>query len=364
MPHSIADIAAALGAVAVGDTSLTVEAATSPATAGPGDLAVALGGAHVVALCEGAARAAILPDGTDWAALGLDAAILLPVGRETLHRITAHMDRGQGHPPGIHAGAVIDPTARIGAGVSIGPFAVIGPGARIGAGTIIADGVHVGPEACIGADTVLHPHVRIGARVRIGDRFIAQPGATVGFDGFSFTTLRPSQAEQARTVLASPDTPPDGQPWLRVHSLASVEIGADVELGANTCVDSGTLAPTRIGSGTKIDNLCHIAHNVTVGDDCLFAAMVGIAGSCRIGNNVVLGGKVGVSDHVSVGDHVVAGGGSVILSTVPAGRVMLGYPATRIETQVESYKAMRRLPRLIRRIERLQKSVFKSEQKD
>mgnify|MGYP001952773437 CR=1 FL=1 len=133
------------------------------------------------------------------------------------------------------------------------------------------------------------------------------------------------------------------------------------QLGANTCVDAGTIRPTQVGNGTKIDNLCMVGHNVVIGDHCFFASMVGIAGSTRIGNHVVLGGQVGVSDNITIGDNVVAGGGTGIISKVPAGRVVMGYPAVKMETHLEMYKALRRLPRLMEQVAALQKAVSKAD---
>ena len=132
-----------------------------------------------------------------------------------------------------------------------------------------------------------------------------------------------------------------------------------VEIGANTCIDYGTVRDTRIGNGCKIDNLVHIAHNVVVGNDCLFAAQVGIAGSTVIGNNVVFGGQVGVTDNTTVGDNVIGGGATKILSKVPNGQVLLGYPAVKMDTHLEMYKALRRLPRLAKQFAELQKTVSK-----
>ncbi len=154
------------------------------------------------------------------------------------------------------------------------------------------------------------------------------------------------------------DAPPQG--WTRIHSLGGVEIASDVEIGACATVDAGTIRPTRIGRGTKIDNLVHVGHNVTVGCDTLLCGQVGIAGSARIGDRVVLGGQCGVSDNIFVGDDVVAGGASKIYSNVPAGRVVLGSPATRMETHLEAMKNLRRLPRLFRAVAELQKAVPKS----
>ena len=153
----------------------------------------------------------------------------------------------------------------------------------------------------------------------------------------------------------------DPQNWARIHSLGSVQIGDDVELGANCCIDRGTVRDTKIGNGVKIDNLAQIGHNVTIGNDCLICAQVGIAGSTRIGNNVVLGGQTGVSDNLFIGDRVITGGATKVLSNIPEGRVMLGYPAVKMETHLEIYKSLRRLPRMLRDVAALQKAIFKGD---
>jgi UDP-3-O-[3-hydroxymyristoyl] glucosamine N-acyltransferase (EC 2.3.1.-) len=129
-----------------------------------------------------------------------------------------------------------------------------------------------------------------------------------------------------------------------------VVIGDDVEIGAGSTVDAGTIRATRVGQGTKVDNLVQIGHNVIVGAHCLLCAQAGVAGSTVIGDRVVVGGKAGIADNLKIGDDVVLGGGSVVLSHVPAGRVMMGYPATKMQLHIESYKALRRLPRLLRDI--------------
>ena len=191
----------------------------------------------------------------------------------------------------------------------------------------------------------------------------AQPGARVGSDGFSFVTPEKSNVETARESLGA-NVETSEQSWSRIHSLGAVTIRDDVEVGANSCVDSGTIRPTEIGNGTKLDNQVHVGHNVVIGRDCLLCGQVGIAGSVDIGNNVVLGGKVGVSDNVFIGDNVVAGGGSSILSNVPAGRAVLGYPAVKMDSHIESYKALRRLPRLMRDVAALKKAISKSDTSD
>lgn len=357
MSYTVQQIADALGAEAAGDTSLTILRAAEPAMAGPDDLALAMSPKYAEDL--GQARAAMLWDGADWRAMGLRAAIFVPRPRRAMAGLTAMMDPGQGFAPGIHPSAVIDPAAELGEGVSVGPLAVVSAGARIGAGSVIGPHCFVGVNAVLGRDGFLREMVSIGARVRIGDRFIAQPGARIGSDGFSFVTPEVSAVENARKTMGDTgDARP--QAWVRIHSLGGVEIGDDVEVGANTCIDNGTIRATQIGDGCKFDNLVHVGHNVRIGRDCLFAGQTGISGSVDIGNHVVLGGQCGVADNIFIGDGVVAAGGTKILSNVPAGRVMMGYPAVRMDQHTEIYKAQRRLPRLTRDLDALKKAVFKT----
>ena len=344
MSHTIAEVARALGAEAAGDVSLRIVGAAEPAAAGPEDLALAMDPKYAPGLAQGRARAAVVWPGADWQGLGLAAAIFAPRGRLAMAGLTQLLDPGPGIAPGIHPMTVIDPTAQIGPGAAIGPFVTVGAGAVIGANARIASHVSIAEGARIGDDALIHAGARIGPRVRIGDRLICLPGAVIGADGLSFVTPETSGVEEVRATLGQREHFREQQ-WVRIHSLGSVEIGDDVEVGANSCIDRGTVRNTRVGSGTKIDNLVHLAHNVVVGRDCLFAALVGIAGSTTVGDRVILGGQVGVSDNIFIGDDVVAGGASVILTNVPAGRAILGYPAVKMETAIEQQKALRRLAR-------------------
>ncbi len=363
MAHQVGEIAAALGAEAVGDTALVVRRAAEPGDAGPDDLALAMSPKYAEALGLGQARAAMLWAEADWQALGVAAAILVTRPRLAMAGLTRLLDPGPSIPPGIHPTAIIDPSARIGPGAAIGPFALIGPGAEIGAGARIASHVSIAAGTRIGEGALLHAGVRVGAGVRIGHRFIAQPGAVVGSDGFSFVTPEKSGVEEIRQTLGKRDEIRQ-QSWTRIHSLGGVEIGHDVEIGANACIDAGTIRATRIGRGTKLDNLVHVGHNVEVGEDCLLCGQVGIAGSSRIGNRVVMGGQCGVNDNIFIGDDVIAGGATKIFTNVPAGRVILGYPAVKMETHVEMQKALRRLPRLAATVAAMQKAVPKDDASD
>ncbi len=361
MAHSIRDIATALGAEAAGDLTLTVTHASEPQAAGTDALALAMSPKYAEALPKGRAQAALVWPGADWQALGLKAAIFAPRGRLAMAGLSAIFDPGPEIAPGIHPMTVVDPSAQIGDGAAIGPFVTIGRGAVIGPRARIAAHASIAEGARIGADALILHGARIMARVVIGDRFICHPGAVIGADGFSFVTPEKSGVEEIRETLGE-RSEIRAQSWTRIHSLGSVSIGDDVEIGANSCIDRGTIRDTSIGSGTKLDNLVHIGHNVQVGRDCLLCGQVGIAGSSRIGDRVVLAGQCGVNDNIFVGDDVIAGGGTKIFTNAPAGRVLLGYPAIKMETHVELQKAQRRLPRLAARVAELEKTVMQRSQ--
>jgi UDP-3-O-[3-hydroxymyristoyl] glucosamine N-acyltransferase len=347
---SIAELARALGAEASGDGTLTVAGAAEPARAAPDEIALAMQPAFAEDLARGRAQAAILWPGADWRALGLRAAIVAPRPRYVLAGVTRVFDRPPEIAPGVHPTAVIDPSAEIGAGAAIGPFVVIGARATIGPGARIQSHVFIAEDAAIGRDALILSGVRIGARVRIGDRFIAQPGAVIGGDGFSFVTPTPGLVEEARATGAV--TAEEQDAYVRINSLGSVAIGDDVEVGANSCIDRGTIADTTIGDGTTIDNQVQIGHNVKIGKTCLVCGQTGIGGSTVIGDRVVLAGRAAIADHIRIGSNVVITGNTGVASHVGDNRVMAGYPAVRLDQHVEMYKALRRLPRVLARIEK------------
>lgn len=356
MPHTIRDIALALGAEAAGDLDLTVTYAAEPQAAGPDDLALAMDPRYGDGIIRGQARAAMVWPGADWQAMGLKAVIFAPRGRLAMAGLTRLMDPGPDLAPGVHPMAIVHPSAEIGPGAAIGPFVTIGAGVVLGPNARIVSHASIAEGARVGADCLILQGARIGARVTIGDRFICQPGAVIGADGFSFVTPERSGVEEIRETLGSRADIKE-QNWTRIHSLGAVSIGDDVEIGANVCIDRGTIRDTSVGSGTKLDNLVHIGHNVQIGRDCLLCGQVGIAGSARIGDRVVLGGQCGVNDNIFVGNDVIAGGATKIFTNAPAGRVLLGYPAVKMETHVEMQKALRRLPRLASRVAALEKGV-------
>lgn len=347
MRYTLTQIADAIGAVVVGDANLVVTGLSEPQSAKADDLALATNSKYAQSLSQGAAKAALLWDGADWQALGLLGAIIPNRPRFAMAGLSKLADQGQGFGGGIHPMAIVDPSAKLGANVSVGPFSIVMQGAEIGDNTVIGPQCFVGMDARIGRDGFLREGGKIGSRVVIGDRFIGQPNIVIGGDGFSFVTEDVSNVENVRATLGDQGDA-KSQSWTRIHSLGAVSIGDDVEIGAGCAIDKGTIRSTRIGDRTKLDNLVHIGHNVVIGNDCLICGQVGIAGSSTVGNNVVLAGQTGVNDNIFIGDNVIAGGASKIFTNVPSGRAILGSPAMKMETHVESYKAIRRLPRLFR----------------
>lgn len=212
---------------------------------------------------------------------------------------------------GVHALASVDPTATLGPGVSIGPFAVVSAGATIGARTILHPHVVIGPNARVGDDCVCHAHVSVRDRVVIGHRVILQDGSVIGSDGFGFAT-RADGSHQG------------------IPQIGIVVIEDDVEIGANTTVDRPAIGETRIGAGTKIDNQVQIAHGVKIGKNVLIAGMSGVAGSSVLEDDVVLAGQVGVANHIRVGRGAKVASKSAVLSDLEGGRTYAGVPAIPI----------------------------------
>ncbi len=356
MIYTVQQIADALGVPAFGASDILIETLAEPAMAGPRDLALASNPKYADQLTNGQARAALLWADANWEALGLEAAICVERPRHALSSVSAMYDAEWRQGAGIHPSAVVDPSAHIAEDVAIGALCVIAENVKIGRGSRIGAHVSIGRGSEIGEYALIRDGVRIAHNVTAGARLVVQPGAIIGGDGFSFVTPEVSAAETVRSTLGE-DTQTTQQEWARIHSLGGVEIGDNVEIGAGTSVDRGTIRATRIGAGSKIDSLVQVGHNVQIGRDCLLCAQVGVGGSTVVGDSVILGGKSGLADNITVGDRVVTGGATIVMANVPAGRAMLGYPATQMQSQIESYKALRRLPRLARDVTALKKAV-------
>jgi len=236
-------------------------------------------------------------------------------------------------PPYIDPRAGIHPGARIGPDATLEPFAVVGEGSILGARCRLYSGAVVGRNCRLGDDVVLHPHAVLYDGTILGNRVIVHANAVLGADGFGYRF--------------------QGGRHVKMPQFGTVEVGDDVEIGAGTTIDRGTFQATRIGAGTKIDNLVQIGHNCQIGKHNLFVSQVGIAGSCSTGDHVVLAGQVGVADHVHIEDQVVVGARSGVVRDVPAGEHMLGAPAKPEGEEKRILLSLARLPELCRDVRRM-----------
>ena len=225
---------------------------------------------------------------------------------------------------GVTAGAHVHPSARLENGVTVDPGAVIGAGAEIGSGTVIGAGATIGAKVRIGRDCAIGPNATI-IHALIGDRVIIHPGSAIGQDGFGF--VRGPRGAQ------------------KVPQVGRVIIQDDVEIGANCTIDRGAIRDTVIGEGTKIDNMVHIAHNVSIGRHCLLAGQVGISGSTTVEDGVIMGGQAGVADHLTVGAGAMLGAKAGVMSDVPPGARWAGYPARSGKQWLREVATLERIAR-------------------
>jgi UDP-3-O-[3-hydroxymyristoyl] glucosamine N-acyltransferase len=236
----------------------------------------------------------------------------------------------------IHPTAIVAPLARIGANVGIGPYAVIGEDVHVGDGTQIGAHCVIGAGSWIGQNCRIHPRVTFYAGARVGERVEIHAGAVLGADGFGFAF--------------------DGEKYWKFPQAGLVEIADDVEIGANTTIDRGSLDDTRIAEGVKLDNLVHVGHNVQIGAHTVIAAQTGISGSSKLGHHVVVGGQVGIADHCTLEDGSIAGAQAGIPTgkIIRKGQTVWGTPARPLEQFKESYFWFARLPELAERIKKIE----------
>lgn len=243
--------------------------------------------------------------------------------------------------PGVDPTAIVHPEARIATDASVGPLAIIGPGAVVGKGASIGAACVVDPGVEIGEGARIFPRVTLHAGTRLGARCVVQSGSVLGSDGFGYAT-------DERGVHH------------KVPQRGGLLIGDDVEIGANVTIDRGSAADTVIGRGTKIDNLVHIAHNVSIGQNAFIVAQVGVAGSTTIGDHAVIAGQAGIVGHVKIGDRARLGAQAGVIGDVPADAEYSGYPARSHREQMRAYALFARLPEMFERLKALE-SRLKSE---
>jgi UDP-3-O-[3-hydroxymyristoyl] glucosamine N-acyltransferase len=296
MSRTVSELAALVGGEVVGDGGIVITAASSVRDVAAGEITFADGDKHLPAVIAGPAAAVVVGHDCD-------------ASPKTMIRVTdpftafiaivrALQDRGESRASGIDPRAAIDPTAEIGPDASIGPFVVVGPGAVIGARCRLDAGAFVGARVTIGDEVRLYPHAVVHDDCSLGARVTLHAGAVIGADGFGYRFK-------------------DGR-HEKVPQMGRVEVGDDVEIGANSTIDRATFGVTRVGAGTKIDNLVQIGHNCHLGRHNIIVSQVGMAGSSSTGDYVVLAGQVGVVDHVHIGDGVTVAGQSAVVRDLPA----------------------------------------------
>lgn len=241
--------------------------------------------------------------------------------------------------PGVSPLAFVHPEAFVDEGAFIGPFCVIEQGVKVFEGSRLISHVFVGKDGVIGKGCLIHPHVSLLEGTVLGDRVILQPGCVVGSDGFGFAF------------------DPNTKAYEKIPQVGHVEIGSDVELGACVTVDRAFLGATRIGEGTKVDNLVQIGHNVEIGKSCILVSQVGISGSTTIGDRVVLAGQVGVVGHIRIEDGVIVGAGSGVHRDLKANRTYWGFPATEHQRALARHGALERLPEMRKQFFELKKRL-------
>lgn len=338
---TVSELASHLGGTVEGDATLVIRSIASLQDAGPDSLSWVGSPEFEKEAAETGACAVLAPDGCT-----------LPAGKTVIRVSDPDVALCRAldcfAPPvdrvaeGVHPSATVAEDAMV-AGAAIGPGVYIGRGARIGPGTQLHPNVHVGQHTTIGRDCVLWPSVVVRERVCIQDRVIIHPNATIGADGFRYLQR--------------------GGKHLKVPQIGTVVIESDVEIGAGSCVDRARTGVTRIGRGTKLDNLVQIGHNVDVGEDCIIVAQCAMAGSVTLEDQVMVSGQSGVSDHVRIGRGARVAVKSLVMANVADGLIVRGIPAVEHHKFLREQASLRKISKWQERIRALSRRVEQLERK-
>jgi UDP-3-O-[3-hydroxymyristoyl] glucosamine N-acyltransferase len=336
MKRTAKELAEAIGARLEGDGAFEIAGVAAPERAGTRDLIYVEAAKHAQRAAASSAACVIAAEG-------------LPLPGKTILRSTqpkvafaraAELLLGRSPiASGIHPTAIVAPLARVAPGAGIGPYAVIGEDAHVGDGTQIGAHAVIGAGCWIGENCRIHPRVTLYAGVRLGSRVEIHSGAVIGADGFGYAFG-------------------EGRHW-KFPQVGIVEIGDDVEIGANTTIDRGSLADTRIAEGVKLDNLVQVGHNCQIGAHSVIAAQVGLSGSCEFGKHVVVGGQAGFGERCKLEDGSIIGGQSGVLGgkTIRSGETVWGTPARSLEKFKELFAWYGRLPELAARIKGIEEKL-------
>jgi len=332
--YSLSELAAEVDGTVEGDGSVMISGVNTIEDAGPGELSFVANKKYAQFIAETRAVALVLDLQT--------ACDRLPVIRHANPYLAFARIIDLVYPverqvaPGVDPSAAVSTEASVSTTAGIGPQCSILAEASIGENSQLVAGVFVGQNTKIGKNCLIHPGVQILSNSVIGDNVILQAGVVIGSDGFGYADR------------------PEG-PRKKIQQIGWVEIESDVEIGANTTVDRGALGPTRIGAGTKIDNLCQIAHNVQIGKHCLIISQVGISGSTKLGDGVILAGQAGIIGHLNIGDKAIVAAQSGVAKDIPPGTMVLGSPARDMMTSKKIEASLPRLPDLLKRVKALEK---------
>ena len=328
-----ADIAAAAGGEVRGDPAVRVSTVAPLHRAGADDLTF-LAAARYAPLLAGRSPGVLLVTPELAATPGTPRCIVVvDKPMEALLGILPRLYHPRGHAIGIHPTASLGRGVHLGRDVAVGPFAVLGDGASLGDGTIIDAHVVVGPGVAIGAACHLYPGVTLYSGSTLGSRVIAHAGVRIGGDGYGYVFAKGAHQ--------------------KIPHVGRCLIADDVEIGANSTIDRGSIDDTVIGAGTKIDNLVQIGHNCTVGRLCLIMSQVGLGGSTKVGDGVVIAGQAGLKGHQEIGDRAQVAAQSGVFGDVPAGETWSGYPARPHRESLRASAALFKLAGMIKRLERL-----------
>jgi len=334
MPYTAAQIAEQLRGEVIGDASVQITGFAQAANARAGDLTFAEKASYFAAAENSAATAILVSE-----PFTSPTKVLIRVknARVAVARLLPLFFPPDQEPAGIHPSAVIAASAQIDPTAHIGAHCVVKAGVKIGARSVLMGGNHLGKGAQLGEDVCLFPNVVIYPRTQIGNRVAIHAGTVIGSDGYGY-------------VL-------DEGRHRKMLQIGNVVIHDDVEIGANSAIDRGALGSTVIGQGTKIDNLVHVAHNVTIGKHCLVMGQVGFAGSTTLGDYCVIASQSGIAGHLKLGHQAMVGAKSGVMRDIPDKGVVLGYPAFPDKEAKRQMIAMSQLPELIKRMRALEKQV-------
>jgi UDP-3-O-[3-hydroxymyristoyl] glucosamine N-acyltransferase len=328
-----AEVAAAVGGTLTGSRDAIVEGIAPLDRASERELSF-LATAKYAPLFEQSLAGVVLVTAELASAPGKCAArIVVPNPYDALLSLIPRFYRPPVRDGGVHPTAIVSPSARIGKGVTIEPYAVICPGATIGDRAWIGSHSVIGDGVTIGADTRIHPQVTLYHGTCLGERVTVHSGARIGSDGFGYVFR--------------------GGAHEKIPHAGRCLIGNDVEIGANSAIDRGSIDDTVVGDGTKIDNLVHVGHNVRIGRLCLLMAQVGVAGSSRVEDGAILAGQVGIAGHLTVGAGARLAAQAGVISDVPAGETWGGYPARPHRESLKASAALFKLSDMMKHLERL-----------